>query len=150
MRTERGMTLVEVIVAIGILAGAVVALASLSSLAIRNAAIARERSLATLLAVQKMEALCRDVSSAPASPADAWAADTPGFMEYLDVDGNLVDAAGGGAYVRRWSITPLPVDANLLAIQVDVAPCRTARGAARCGDVLSHARLASIRSRIAW
>ena len=63
MRTARGTTLVEAIVAIGILAGAVVALAGLSSIAIRHAAIARERSTAPVMALQKMEALCRDVSS---------------------------------------------------------------------------------------
>ena len=145
--SERGTTLVEAIVAIGILAGAVVALAGLSSLAVRNAAMARERSMATVLALQKMEALCRDVSSAPASPVDAWAVDTPGYVEYLDAGGR---PAAGGAYVRRWSITPLPGDANLLAIQVDVATCRTPAGATRCGDVISHARLASVRSRVAW
>lgn len=147
-RTERGTTLVEVVVAIGILAGAVAALASLSSVAVRNSAIARERSVATVMALQKMEALCRDVSSAPASPADAWAVDTPGYVEHLDAGGNLVGA--GAAYVRRWSVAPLPADAGLLAIQVDVAPCRTPPGATRCGDVVSHARLASIRSRGAW
>ena len=32
---------------------------------------------------------------------------------------------GGGVYVRRWSVSPLPSDANLLAVQVSVAPCRT-------------------------
>jgi len=150
LRAERGATLVEAIVAIGILAGAVVALAGLSSLAVRNAAIARERSMTTILALQKMEALCRDVSSIPASPANAWAVDTAGYLEYLDAHGNVMGGSRGGAYVRRWSATPLPADTNLVAIQVDVAPCRTPPGASRCGDVMSHARLASIRSRVAW
>jgi type II secretory pathway pseudopilin PulG len=149
-RTERGTTLVEAIIAIGILAGGVVALAGLAAVATRNSTLARERSVATILALQKMEALCRDVSSLPASPANAWAVDTPGYVEFLDPHGAAVGARGGGAYVRRWSIAPLPSDANLLAIQVDVAPCRTPPGASQCGDVASHARLASIRSRAAW
>jgi len=148
--TARGTTLVEAIIAIGILVGAVAALAGLSSAAIRNAAIARERSVATVLALQKMEALRRDVSSAQASPADAWAVDRPGYVEFLDVGGNLAAGGAGRAYVRRWSIAPLPVDANLLAIQVYVAPCRIPPGATRCGDAMSQARLASIRSRVAW
>jgi type II secretory pathway pseudopilin PulG len=148
--TERGTTLVEAIVAIGILAGTVVALAGLSSVAIRHAAIARERSMATIMAFQKMEALCRDVSSTAVSPANAWSVDTPGYLEYLDARGNVTGGGPGGAYVRRWSVAPLPSDASLLAIQVDVAPCRMMPGATRCGDVLSHARLASVRSRVAW
>jgi type II secretory pathway pseudopilin PulG len=150
IRTERGTTLVEAIIAIGILAGAVVALAGLSSVAIRQAAIARERSVATVLALQKMEALCRDVSSIAESPANAWSVDTPGYLEYLDARGNVTGGGPGGAYVRRWSVAPLPSDANLLAIQVDVAACRTMPGATQCGDVMSHARLASVRSRVAW
>jgi type II secretory pathway pseudopilin PulG len=146
--SARGTTLVEAIVAIAILASAVVALAGLSSVATRNAAIGRERSMATALAAQKMEALCRDVSSAPVSPPNAWAVDTPGHREMIDAHGNVV--AGRGAYVRRWSIAPLPSDANLLAIQVDVAPCRVLSGAGTCGDVTSHARLVTLRSRVVW
>ena len=150
MRAELGTTLVEAIVAIGILAGAVVVLAGFSSVAVRTAAGARERSMATILTLQKLEAMCRDVSSIPSSPANAWSTDTPGCVEYLDARGNVTAGGRGGAYVRRWSVTPLPSDANLVAIQVDVAPCRTVPGSTRCGDVMSHARLACIRSRLAW
>jgi len=145
---ERGTTLLEAIVAIGILAGAVVGLAGLSSVATRNSAVSRERSMAAALALQKLEALSRDAASVPASPANAWAADTPGHLELLDAHGNVV--AGRGAYVRRWSVAPLPSDTNLVAIQVDVAPCRLLAGAGRCGDAKSHARLATLRSRVAW
>jgi hypothetical protein len=147
---EQGTALVEAIIAIGILAGAVVAMAGLSSLAIRNAAIARERSISTILAMQKLEALCRDAASTPASPANAWSADTPGFLEYLDAYGNPVAGRGGTVYVRRWSVAPLPADPALLAIQVGVSPCRTPPGAAQCGDVMARARLAGVRSRVAW
>jgi len=150
LRTEDGTTLVEAIVAIGILAGAVVALAGLASVATRISAMARERSLATVLALQKLEALSRDVSALATSHASAWAADTPGFVEFLDARGNIVGGRGGGAYVRRWSVAPLASDANLLAIQVLVAACRTPPGAAHCGEATSRARLAVIRSRTAW
>jgi hypothetical protein len=139
---DRGATLAEAIIAIGILTGAVVAMAGLSSLAIRNAAVARERSMATILAVQKMESLCRDVAAVGVSPANAWQVDTPGFVEFLDAYGSPVANSGGSLYVRRWSIVPLPADANLVALQVEVAPRRTPHG--------GHARLAGIRSRAAW
>ena len=147
---DRGTTLVEAIIAIGILAGAVVALAGLSSLAVRSAALARERSVAAMLALQKMESVCREVAAVPASPADAWAVDTPGYLEYLDSHGNPLAGRSGGTYVRRWSVTPLPSDANLLAVQVAVSPCRALAGAGRCGDAGARVRLASIRSRVAW
>jgi hypothetical protein len=150
VRREDGTTLVEALVAVGILTGAVVALAGLASVATRTSAITRERSLATVLARQKMEALSRDVSSLAMSPASAWAEDTPGFVEFLDPHGRVVRGPGGGAFVRRWSVTPLPSDANLLAIQVEVAACRTPPRAARCGEAATRARLASIRSRVAW
>lgn len=150
MRTERGTTLVEAIVAIGILAGAVVALAGLSSVAVRSSALARERSVATLLALQKLETECLSAATSPPSPPNAWAVDTPGYVEYLDQYGSLLAGPAGGAYVRRWSVAPLPTDANLLAVQVAVAPCRTPSGAAQCGDAGARVRLASIRSRVAW
>ena len=149
-RTDDGTTLVEAIVAIGILAGAVVAMAGLASMATRASAMARERSLATVLALQKMENLSRNASSLATSSASAWAADTPGFVEYLDERGNVAGGRGGAAYVRRWSVAPLAADANLLASQIDGAACRTPPGAARCGDAASRARLAGIRPRTAW
>jgi len=147
---ERGTTLLEAIIAIGILAGAVVSLAGLSSMAIRTNALARERTLATVYSLQKLEELCRDVRRLPTSPGDTLESDTPGFIEYLDRDGHVVGATAGVVFVRRWSVTALPADANLLAIQVEAAPCRRAPGASRCGDTTAGARLASIRSRLAW
>ena len=150
LTTERGTTLVEALIAIGILAGAVVVLAGLSSVAVRTTALARERSVAALLALEKMEEVCLDAASSPLSPANAWAADTPGHLEYLNSRGGLLAGRRGAVYVRRWSVTPLPSDANLLAIQVAVAPCRTPPGAAVCGDAGARVRLASVRSRAAW
>ena len=144
-----GTTLVEAVVAIGILTGAVTSLAGLSHMAIRSAMLARERSMAAIYSLQKMEALCRDVRSLATSPGDSLANDTPGFIEYLDPRGT-VTASGSQAFVRRWSVTPVAFDANLLAIQVEVAPCRRLSAAARCGDAAARVRLASVRSRLAW
>ncbi len=144
-----GTTLVEAVVAIGLLAGAVTSLAGLSHMAIRSATLSRERSMAAIYSLQKMEALCRDVRSLAASPGDSLANDMPGFIEYLDPRGT-VTAGAGRAFVRRWSVTAMPSDANLLAIQVQVEPCRHALAGGRCGDVAGRVRLASIRSRLAW
>jgi len=147
---ERGTTLIEAVIAIGILAGAVVSLAGLSSMAIRTNTLARERSLATVYSLQKLEELCRDARRLSTSPGDALESDTPGFIEYLDRHGHVVGATAGVVFVRRWAVAEMSADANLLVIQVEVAPCRTARGANRCGDATARARLASIRSRLAW
>jgi hypothetical protein len=147
--SERGTTLVEAVVAIGLLAGAVVVLAGLSHLAVRSATLARERSLAGIQAVQKMEALCRDVRSLSTSPGDALDSDSPGFVEYLDARGN-VTAGEGAMFVRRWSVTAMTPDADLLAIQVDAAVCRGKPGLSRCADAATHVRLAGVRSRLAW
>ena len=148
---DRGTTLVEAIIAIGILAGAVVALAGLSSLAVRTSALARERSVATLLALQKMEAVCRDAASSRLHPPTPGLSTRPAIWSTLRLTRESARRPrAGGTYVRRWSVTPLPSDANLLAVQVAVAPCRTLPGAIRCGDVGARVRLASIRSRVAW
>lgn len=53
-RTPSGFTLLEVMVALGLLAGALMALAELSGQALRNHAYARDLSTATLLARGKM------------------------------------------------------------------------------------------------
>ena len=149
LRFEHGTTLVEAIIAIGLLAGAVVSMAGLASAAVRNSALARERSMATLLALQKLESLGRDAAALAPSAADAWSVDTPGHVEYLHEYGRPL-AGRAGVYVRRWAVAPLPADANLLAIRVDVAVCRPRPGSTHCGDAVSHARLASVRSRLAW
>lgn len=147
---RRGTTLVEAVIAIGILAGAVVALSALASVATRSAMLARERSTSTMLAFQKMEAVRGDTTVPSVSPSDAWAIDTAGYLEYLDAYGRPAGGRSGAAYVRRWSVTPLPSAGSLLAIQVVVAPCRVPSGAAQCGDSAASVRLASIRTRAAW
>jgi hypothetical protein len=149
VRAECGTTLAEAVVAIGLLAGAVVLLAGLSHLAVRSATLARERSLAGIWAVQKMEALCRDVRPLSTSPGDALDSDSPGFVEYLDARGN-VTAGEGAMFVRRWSVTAMTPAADLLAIQVDAAVCRREPGSGRCADVATRVRLAGVRSRLAW
>ncbi len=62
-----------------------------------------------------------------ASPPDALRVITPGYCDYLDAAGRTL---GGGptppsktAFIRRWSIEPLPFPGNdTLAIQVSVTP----------------------------
>jgi len=64
------------------------------------------------------------------SPPGTLQRNTPGFVDYLDQDGNWV---GNGAepppnavYIRRWSIEPLPTNPNnTLVLQVMVTTVKT-------------------------
>jgi len=71
------------------------------------------------------------------SPTDALEQNTPGFFDFVDAAGTWVGTGGNipgnAAYVRRWSITPLPTNPNnTLVIQVLVTPLAN-----------EHARVAS-------
>jgi prepilin-type N-terminal cleavage/methylation domain-containing protein len=132
----KGFSLLEVMVALGLFAGAVVTLAGLVGVATSVNLASRERSQATALAWQKMEQilglawgtdsdgtervdLATDLTAWPetaggtglsASGDQALTVNTSGFVDYLDADGVWVgtgtSAPPGTAYVRRWSICP--------------------------------------------
>jgi type II secretory pathway pseudopilin PulG len=111
---ERGFSLLEVVVAAGIVTGAFAALAQLLAMSIANNVSARGASAATVLAVQKMEQL----------RALPWDALTSGDdVDYLDPGGGLLGEGGarppGAVYVRRWSVQPVG-GAEGLALQVRV------------------------------
>ncbi|MCX6552790.1 MAG: hypothetical protein NTY02_17615 [Acidobacteria bacterium] len=145
----QGTTLVEAIIAIGLLAGVVASLAALSAMAVRTATLSRERTLAAWLCVQKMEQLRSQILPLPVSPADALLRDAPGFVEYLDAAGRE-DAARGAVFVRRWSVRALDRDPDLLVLVVEASPCRVAGHGPACGDATARVRIASVRPRPAW
>ena len=67
------------------------------------------------------------------SPTDALEQNRPGFFDFVDGAGNWVGTGdnipGTAAYVRRWSITPLPTNPNnTLIIQVLVTPLSNEQG----------------------
>lgn len=88
------------------------------------------------------------------SPAGTLAANTDGWVDYLDTKGCVL--GGGGTapaatrYIRRWSVEPLPTNPNnTLILQVLVTP-RKNRGAADAGNVKrlpDEARLMSVKTR---
>lgn len=142
-----GTSLIEAVIAIGLLTGAVLLLASLASLAVRADARARERTLAAFLAAQKLESLAVAPQSLPLSPAGTLLEDAPGFADMVDATGRTADQAGGAVFVRRWSVTTLDGDASLLILSVDVAPCRRRSAQGACGDPDARVRLTTVRSR---
>ena len=114
---ESGFSLIEVTIATGLLAGALVFLAQLLAVATRANTVARRTTFATVLAAQKMEqlralawvfdeagALVSDVTSNTASPdeassggtglnpspSDSLARDVIGYVDYVDRFGHAL------------------------------------------------------------
>jgi type II secretory pathway pseudopilin PulG len=161
---DGGFSLVEVLVATGLLATALVTLAQLFAISTSSNLTARHVSYATVLAEQKVEELralawgydsdglpTSDITSNTAtdepdggtglspSPATALQENTDGYVDYIGPFGQKIggglDLPSATVYIRRWSISPLPTNPNnTLILQVLVTPVRD-RGAADLGSV---------------
>ena len=107
--SDHGFTLVESLIACAVLAGALLSLGHLSSGAIALQAQARNRTLATMLAVAKLEEL--RASTAPAAGADT-----------VDGAGEPIRIETSRQFERRWSVTPLAAGASILSVQVTPSP----------------------------
>lgn len=180
---HRGFSLVEVLFALVVLSVAVGGLAQLFTVAARTTARARETTYAAVLAQQKMEQLRglaygfdpvgrpvtdtdSDIAVLPElpgggvglqpSPPGALAANTIGYVDYVDARGGLLGGGGavaprGTAYIRRWSIEPLPSSGNTIVIQVLVTRARP-RDAANdrprpLGRLPGEVRIVSVKTR---
>jgi prepilin-type N-terminal cleavage/methylation domain-containing protein len=161
LRASRGFTLVEVIIAMGILTAVSLSVAQLFATSTRANLAARTRTSTTAMAEQKLEQirsltwgfdtqgqglpvsdtttnltvypLTQNGNGLNPSPSDSLEQNTTGFFDFLDAGGNWVGTGaqipGTAAYVRRWSITPLPTNPNnTLIIQVLVTPLSNEQG----------------------
>ena len=180
-KSEAGFSIVEVLVATGLLASALVALAQLFAIATTANAAARNSTITMMLAEQKIEQLralqytfdraalpVQDIQTdlavyPPAATGgkglsphteNTLQANTDGYVDYLDHYGRTL---GGGtvvpdntAYIRRWSVEPLPTNPNnVIILQVLVTRERD-RGTGDAGSVsrgANEARLMTIKSR---
>ena len=178
---DRGFSLLETVIATGLIAGAITALAQMFAISVANNISARSGSYATVLAGQKMEQLrglrwgfdalgapisdtTTDITIVPEaasggtglspSPADSLRRNAAGYCDFIDRDANSV---GGGttppaatAYIRRWSVQPLPDDPDhSLVFQVLVTPWRH-RGAVDPGAMArlpDEAYMVSVKTR---
>ncbi len=119
--THDGFTLLETVVATGILVTALAGIAQLLALSVRSTRDAGSQAAALAAADDKIEvlrslALTFDPVGAPITdPGLATAGgglddDTAGFVDHVDANGGVVDADIDGpraAFTRRWRITPL-------------------------------------------
>ena len=152
---SRGFTLVEVVIAMGLLTAVSLGVAQLFAASTRANLSARTSTSTTAMAEQKMEQIrsltwgfdtagqglpvsdtttnltvypmTTNGSGLNPSPADALESNTTGFFDFLDAGGSWVGTGTNtpptAAYVRRWSIIPLPTNPNnTLVIQVLVTP----------------------------
>ena len=117
---ERGMTLVEALVAASLLITVVSGIAHLIVQAHRFAGRAEQTTVAIVAAAARLERLRavpweydlagmeRDAPALAMSPPDALDRDVAGFHQTLGASGEAVSDVPGGApaYVQRWTIVP--------------------------------------------
>jgi prepilin-type N-terminal cleavage/methylation domain-containing protein len=126
-RDGRGFSLLEALVALALLGSALAALAQLVVMATEANVSARATTLATALAIDKMEQLKGQGADLRASPPGSLRVNSEGYCDFFDGAGRLL---GGGAiasstsvYVRRWAVEVLPSDPeNARVLQVRVIP----------------------------
>ena len=119
MRIEqRGFTLIETIISIGLLTGALVVLAHLAAISVEANATARHRTLATLLAEQKLEQM----------RAEPVLNDVADAFEHLRAGGEPACegqvTCAESVYVRRWSIGPVGPSPQAALLRVAVRHIR--------------------------
>jgi prepilin-type N-terminal cleavage/methylation domain-containing protein len=129
--SPRGFTLIEVVIATGIVVTIALGTAQLFAIAIQHNLQARRQLAMSLLAARKADDLAVAVA-AGAAPAAGGALDRSigGFADAV------VDS--GAAYVRRWTVQPVGGRAGLLAVVVRVT------GAARAGPGPGSVQIATI------
>lgn len=88
------------------------------------------------------------------SPSSALRANTAGYVDYIDATGRSLGGGSsapiGTAYIRRWSIEPLPTNPNNTLILQVLVTRRLDRGTANLGSVQrlpEEARLIAVKTR---
>lgn len=153
-RFEEGFTLVEVLLAMLLLATAAVAVAHLFVVSLLGVRDAREETAAALLAIQKVEELQGAESGAlvlAASPADSLDVDAAGYVEEIDAVGHVLNGSTPGAavFLRRWSVQPLSlVGPTAIVIRVRVTTFgRAGRHGSARPRAAGEARVTTVRAR---
>jgi type II secretory pathway pseudopilin PulG len=127
----RGFTLLETLIATGLIVAAVAGLAQLFALSVRFTRDAGQFGVALVAAQDQLESLRSrafgyDENGEPltdpllqASPAGTLAANVGGHFDWLDERGTTLADSGGAAYVRRWRVSEIAAD-DPATIAIDV------------------------------
>ena len=153
--TSGGFTLLETLIATGLIVTAMAGLAQLFALSVRFTRDAGQFGVALVAAQDKLESLRSltfgyDAGGEPltdpelrVSPPQSLAADVERYVDWLDERGSVV-GGGSGAYVRRWRISEIAAD-EPEAIAIDVCVYRVP--GANAEPAQADACLATIRVR---
>ena len=115
LRGQDGFSLIEALVASLVLCVGVGGVLPVVFQSVRATRAARDTSMATWLAWQKLEEL-RGPADPGLSPGGSLTSDSPGFVDSLDQAGQ--PASTSGVYTRRWQIEAAP---GSTALRVAVA-----------------------------
>jgi hypothetical protein len=133
---EDGSSLIEVLVATLVLVSGVLAIAQLFLIAAATNAAARDGTVATTLASQKVEQLIS--TDFP---------DAAGRVDHVDRWGRVVGSGesppSNAIYTRRWSIEPLSPDSFAIRVRVG----RTDR-AGHSGRIAGETRVFTVKTRL--
>lgn len=134
--STRGFTLVETLIATGLLVTAIAGLAHLFVSSVQFTRDSGQFGVALAGAQDKLEALralrfaydengeiVTDPRLSP-SPAASLSRDVAGYVDWLDGSGGVLPGGRGADYVRRWRITAMAAD-EPEAIAIDVCVFRT-------------------------
>ena len=152
-----GFTLIETVVATGILITTLVGIAQLLALSIGSTRDGGVQGAALIAAQDKIEELrslaftygplSEPITAAGLAPASgqSLAEDTPGFVDLLDHEGGVVAGeVRGAAFTRRWRITAIDhLQPEALAVEVCVFRWPAMAQAPLSADVC----LATVRAR---
>ena len=110
----KGFTILESLIACAVLATALLSIGYLSASAFARLSDSRGRTLATMIAVAKLEELRADAAPAPGS-------------DIVDGSGEPIVPESSRRFDRRWSVAPLSPDVQILTVVVTPLPSASGR-----------------------